>query len=599
MKIKLCKLFSFFGLLVGLFSSASSFAVKPVESWNNGYSLYGSMTEAADATCAMFGLGKFGAIYAPWTASYASPYFTCQYGSGKYSASLVSSSPPPHGSCVPFSGLTPPVCTCDSGFIDHVTTCDPPPVLTALQIAAKAAYDAAIAAGKSAAAAQAASDAVTAHPEWGGSPSAQAGIGAAAADSYTKSIAAGIPASTAASFATSSTNAFASIITANGTMAQATSFAATTSAFLVTQNAIDAITSGTPTVAQVAANMAAGALTIAAVAGAIAGAAPVGVALAAAGAIHAAVIGANIDTANPITAAAVQAAATQSIKSGATPLQVTLGVSTAAAASSSATSVSAATAAGNAVLLAMTNPNADWSMPITPTLAQTQSVNYLPPSTSAADTLAAISGMAAGSAAVTAVNSGLTISAAGFAGEAAGSATAAGAAASAVDAAAVAAGLAGQAGFTPAAAASAGKAAAGVSSGLSGAVVGAAAGAANMGTTEGLLRDVRALLGFGQTFDSSIVGTTPDQNAVGFASGLSQVTTDLKAAEATDESSVMGFFTLSLPSASCTPSSKAVHGVSVSLDWCVYTEKLRELLAWLFAVFGAWSVYGQIFKEKS
>jgi hypothetical protein len=51
------------------------------------------------------------------------------------------------------------------------------------------------------------------------------------------------------------------------------------------------------------------------------------------------------------------------------------------------------------------------------------------------------------------------------------------------------------------------------------------------------------------------------------------------------------------PVGECSPIEGRVHGVGVSIDLCSTIEKIRDAIGWLFAVFAAWSVYGQMFRR--
>jgi len=45
--------------------------------------------------------------------------------------------------------------------------------------------------------------------------------------------------------------------------------------------------------------------------------------------------------------------------------------------------------------------------------------------------------------------------------------------------------------------------------------------------------------------------------------------------------------------------SGTVHGYAVSLNICPWVANIRDALGWLFALFGAFAIYGQIFKKES
>lgn len=117
--------------------------------------------------------------------------------------------------------------------------------------------------------------------------------------------------------------------------------------------------------------------------------------------------------------------------------------------------------------------------------------------------------------------------------------------------------------------------------------------------SNGFLSDIKAALGFGQQVDTA--GTVGKDVAVS-----SQLKADIQAqvdgavsAQSSDESSVLGFFTLSLPAQACTPFSGSVHFLFFNIDVCRYTEMLRDLLGYLFALFGAISVYETLLRKPT
>lgn len=77
---------------------------------------------------------------------------------------------------------------------------------------------------------------------------------------------------------------------------------------------------------------------------------------------------------------------------------------------------------------------------------------------------------------------------------------------------------------------------------------------------------------------------------------LSKLTDDLPTQFATDKEKWFSWV-WTPPVGECTPSSGNVHGVAVSLDICPTVLNIREALGWLFALFGAWTIYLEIFKR--
>lgn len=51
------------------------------------------------------------------------------------------------------------------------------------------------------------------------------------------------------------------------------------------------------------------------------------------------------------------------------------------------------------------------------------------------------------------------------------------------------------------------------------------------------------------------------------------------------------------PVGSCVPSTATLSGVAVSLDYCPTVLKIRDVMGFLFALYGAWQIYSLIFKE--
>jgi len=48
----------------------------------------------------------------------------------------------------------------------------------------------------------------------------------------------------------------------------------------------------------------------------------------------------------------------------------------------------------------------------------------------------------------------------------------------------------------------------------------------------------------------------------------------------------------------CTPYQGSIHGKSVSWNICPYIANVRDVIGWLFALYGAWTVYNQMFKRE-
>lgn len=93
----------------------------------------------------------------------------------------------------------------------------------------------------------------------------------------------------------------------------------------------------------------------------------------------------------------------------------------------------------------------------------------------------------------------------------------------------------------------------------------------------------------------------PDQKALVDAAksksdaDLTKLTTDAQ----TGQADHTGWFSWvwTPPAGSCSPSSGSVHGYAVSWDICPTVANIRDVLGWLFALFGAIQIYGQLFKR--
>lgn len=52
------------------------------------------------------------------------------------------------------------------------------------------------------------------------------------------------------------------------------------------------------------------------------------------------------------------------------------------------------------------------------------------------------------------------------------------------------------------------------------------------------------------------------------------------------------------PVGACSPWSSTIHGQSVSINICPWVEKIRDVVGWLFVLFGAWTVYNEMFRRN-
>ena len=53
------------------------------------------------------------------------------------------------------------------------------------------------------------------------------------------------------------------------------------------------------------------------------------------------------------------------------------------------------------------------------------------------------------------------------------------------------------------------------------------------------------------------------------------------------------------PVGQCEPITGTVHGKSVNWDLCPYVAKVRDVVGWLFAIFGAWVIYNEMFRREA
>jgi len=79
---------------------------------------------------------------------------------------------------------------------------------------------------------------------------------------------------------------------------------------------------------------------------------------------------------------------------------------------------------------------------------------------------------------------------------------------------------------------------------------------------------------------------------------LNAVVADAVLQESADESRISQMFSFHPVQTACMPYAGNIHGVPVNIDICKYTEMLRSLLGWLWAVFGAYAMFQTIFKPR-
>ena len=129
-----------------------------------------------------------------------------------------------------------------------------------------------------------------------------------------------------------------------------------------------------------------------------------------------------------------------------------------------------------------------------------------------------------------------------------------------------------------------------------------AAGTASCATfsicnVEQYLNDIKNALGFGQSFDATAADAKVATMEKDNKSALDKFVSDANSAQAVDEASVVGAFSLLIPVVQPMPFTGVVMGKTVSIDISKYTEMIREILGWLWAVFGAYTIYGTIFRR--
>lgn len=53
------------------------------------------------------------------------------------------------------------------------------------------------------------------------------------------------------------------------------------------------------------------------------------------------------------------------------------------------------------------------------------------------------------------------------------------------------------------------------------------------------------------------------------------------------------------PVGQCEPITGSVHGKTVNWDLCPYVAKVRDVIGWIFAIFGAWVIYNEMFRREA
>jgi len=93
-----------------------------------------------------------------------------------------------------------------------------------------------------------------------------------------------------------------------------------------------------------------------------------------------------------------------------------------------------------------------------------------------------------------------------------------------------------------------------------------------------------------------------NSRAAADASSLAGMNTLANAAKSgydTDKMSLSNIFSFAPVASVCAPYTKTVHGRTVTIDTCYYTEMIRTTLAWLFALFGAYTTFTNIFRPRT
>ncbi|SFA98643.1 hypothetical protein SAMN04515620_1117 [Collimonas sp. OK607] len=102
--------------------------------------------------------------------------------------------------------------------------------------------------------------------------------------------------------------------------------------------------------------------------------------------------------------------------------------------------------------------------------------------------------------------------------------------------------------------------------------------------------------------NTDAAGAPPDLTTVttGIASAQQDQSTDftnIPTQLATDKANWFSWV-WTPPVGSCVPSTATLNGVAVSLDYCPTVLKIRDVMGFLFAMFGAWQIYSLIFREN-
>ncbi len=412
-------------------------------------------------------------------------------------------------------------CTCAAGYEPDTsgTACQEAAAATPQEQAEQAAYDAAIAAGKSPAAAQAASDAVATHyDEFQSDSQALIDIGATSANAYDSMIAEGMSPVHAGTVSTGAASNYAAARRQGVSHSAAFDIAESMANVEGMQYSLSVAQGQAMTTEQIVASVVAGGLAGGAMALAVAGAAPIATALAASAAVHAGML-AFTDLFSSPSDSQQQAAisgGSEAIRSGAQPLQVTLAPQvTAAAVTTTATEAEISAASKAAVTAMATVPESSWAVPAPTMPTNAATIAARTAATVVRDGGSAESAQAAAKAAAQTIVGGGTVAAAKVAGQAASDYVAAG----------------------------------GTTAGAS--VVGTQAGQSFDGATEGTLKGVKSGIdslvsfGTGQTVnDDPTQYGRASSTAQAFNNSVNSVLDDIIGAEEGEEQSTLDAFVL-------------------------------------------------------
>lgn len=114
-----------------------------------------------------------------------------------------------------------------------------------------------------------------------------------------------------------------------------------------------------------------------------------------------------------------------------------------------------------------------------------------------------------------------------------------------------------------------------------------------------LLGDIKNALGFGQAVNSAAPDAQLSTLSADYTGALTSFATTTQTQETADENLLANSFLINLPTGACAPFAGSIGGAGFSVDTCRYTEMLRSLIGWLFAVFGAFTVWETLFKRQS